>query len=134
MEDPPSSPVPGWYHDPERPTGLRYWDGRAWTEHRQGPAAAAPPPPPRLAPAADRSAANTALALSIGGLLCCGVLGPVGMVLGRNERDRIDGGAGDPSARGVAQAAYVIGVIGSAILFVVVLIIVFAVANDVARS
>jgi hypothetical protein len=36
-------PEPGWYRDPDA-EGLRYWDGGAWTEHRQ---AAAPPAPAR---------------------------------------------------------------------------------------
>lgn len=36
-------PTPAdWYPDPENPAGLRYWDGRAWTEHR-APAPAAGP-------------------------------------------------------------------------------------------
>lgn len=39
---------PGWYDDPENASGQRYWDGQAWTPHRQQkPVAqqAAPPPP-----------------------------------------------------------------------------------------
>jgi hypothetical protein len=32
-----------WYPDPEDPTGLRYWDGTGWTEHRT-PAVAPPTP------------------------------------------------------------------------------------------
>lgn len=30
-----SSPAPGWYQDPTGP-GVRWWDGRAWTDHRGG--------------------------------------------------------------------------------------------------
>ncbi len=38
----------GWYADPYDPTGLRYWDGAAWTNHRSSaPYGAAPRPRPR---------------------------------------------------------------------------------------
>ena len=30
-------PVAGWYADPELAGTQRYWDGRAWTEHRHPP-------------------------------------------------------------------------------------------------
>jgi hypothetical protein len=31
-------PVANWYPDPEVPGGMRYWDGKVWTDHRQAPA------------------------------------------------------------------------------------------------
>jgi len=31
---PPQSPPAGWYRDPEG-SGLRWWDGARWTEHRR---------------------------------------------------------------------------------------------------
>lgn len=50
-----SSTQPGWYDDPEDGNGQRYWDGQAWTPHRQQkpvsqPAAAPSLPPPQPAP------------------------------------------------------------------------------------
>ena len=46
----------------------------------------------------------------------CGLLSPVGMVMGRRELQQIDAGHGDPSARSIAQVAWVIGLIGTIIL------------------
>jgi hypothetical protein len=31
---PTGLPAPGWYPDPERPGGQRYWNGTGWTENR----------------------------------------------------------------------------------------------------
>jgi hypothetical protein len=41
---------PGWFPDPEGGSGLRYWDGSGWTEHRHPPVAPAPPITPVYAP------------------------------------------------------------------------------------
>ena len=47
----------GWYPDPQTGGQLRYWDGRAWTEHVQpaGSQPPAPPPPAAPEPAGERS-------------------------------------------------------------------------------
>ena len=37
------SPTPGWYPDPQDDRRQRWWDGGAWTEHVQAPAAPGPP-------------------------------------------------------------------------------------------
>jgi hypothetical protein len=41
----PSSPPPGWYHNPNGP-GERWWDGTTWGEHTR--TGSPPPPPPRF--------------------------------------------------------------------------------------
>jgi Protein of unknown function (DUF2510) len=47
----------GWYSDSENPGGQRYWDGRAWTEHR---APATPPVAPPVSPPAAPAVAHSA--------------------------------------------------------------------------
>ena len=45
----PAGPAPGWYTDPSGTGGTRWWDGTAWTENVQAPAAPQPPVPQPLA-------------------------------------------------------------------------------------
>ena len=52
-DEPQAAPVAGWYPDPCRSGGLRYWDGTTWTGHVTAPRPAPPPhaqPPPAYAP------------------------------------------------------------------------------------
>lgn len=58
----------------------------------------------------EKSNATTALVLSILGFFCC-VTAPIGAYLGYQEKNAIDEGKRDPSKRGQAVAAMVIGLI-----------------------
>ena len=60
-----------------------------------------------------QSQATTALVLSILGFFCCGVTAVIGMVIGRQDVKAIDDGLTEPSNRGTAQAAFIVGLIAS---------------------
>jgi hypothetical protein len=72
-EPPQQLPPPGWFPDPNG-QGLRWWDGRAWTEHVSPPAGAAAPAGPGEFPPERRrfrlwvGAAMIAVAAALGAL------------------------------------------------------------------
>ena len=94
-------------------------------------AGAVPPPPPTGGYAQPvgawptKSQAGVALALSIVSIFICGPLSIAGIVMGRNEVQAIDRGEADPSKRGMAQAAFVVGIV-AAVLWVVGIILLSA--------
>lgn len=59
----------------------------------------------------EQSKAGWALGLSILGFFCCAITAIVGLVMGRNEMKAIDEGRIDPRSRGVAQAAFIVGIV-----------------------
>jgi len=107
---------PGWYHaEGDPPNTERYWDGNAWTEGPRpvGGFPSAPPQPTGPAAVAagyytESSQAQTALILSIVGFFCC-ITAPFGTYMGWKEKQAIDEGRRDPSSRGMAIAALIIG-------------------------
>lgn len=66
------------------------------------------------------SLATAAVACSIAGLLCCGLTAPIGMVLGALDMRAIDAGITDPSQRGRARTAFILGAVATVLLAVVV--------------
>lgn len=78
------------------------------------PQGAAPQPPMQYAP--DHPRATTALVLGILGIVACQVLAPVAWVIGKKAVDEIDAARGALGGRGAAQAGYVLGVIGTLLL------------------
>jgi hypothetical protein len=75
-------------------------------------------------PQSASSQAITALVLSILGIVCCGILAPVGWYLGNQEQKAIREGRSPSAGQGFAQAAVIIGIIGT-ILMVFTLLWIF---------
>ena len=80
------------------------------------------------------SQATTALVLSIFGVLCCGPLSVVGMLMGRSEVKAIGRGEADPKNHGTAQAGFVVGLIGTIIWAGLILLYVAAIAVSVSTT
>jgi hypothetical protein len=85
-----------------------------------------PPPPPPSAPPASSSQAVTALVLGILGIVCCGLLAPIGWYLGNQEIRAIREGRSPATGEGLAKAAQILGIIGTVILVLTVIWIFFA--------
>lgn len=61
----------------------------------------------------EGSQATTALVMAILGIVCCGPLAIVGWVMANNELAGIAAGRRNPSNEGSAKAARVVGIIGT---------------------
>jgi hypothetical protein len=64
-----------------------------------------------------------ALVTGILGLLCCGLVGIAGIVLGSSAKREIDASGGAQTGRGMAQAGVVLGII--AVVWTVVALVLF---------
>lgn len=84
------------------------------------------PPPPAAGIAAPRSQkATTVLVLGILAIVCCQVFGPVAWYLGRQELASIRQGSVSSLDEGVVKAGMILGIIGTILLGLALLWIVF---------
>jgi hypothetical protein len=88
-----------------------------------------PPPPPASAEppvghriASDHPRATIALVLGILGIVTCQVVAPFALVIGRRAVKEIDASNGAIGGRGLAQAGYILGIIGTVLLGLAVLV------------
>ena len=124
------------------------YGGANYDEKPPAPAYGTPPPPPAYgaqpygsqpygAPAAyggavgqPDSGATTAMVLGIVGLVggfICGIaifLSPVAMFLGMSAKKRIDASAGALTGRGNAQTGFILGIIGTVLLVLAIIVII----------
>jgi hypothetical protein len=92
-----------------------------------------PPPSPYGYPPAQRPTANnavTALVLGILGLVLCGPFTAIpAIIVGRNTVREIDASQGRLDGRGMAQAGFVLGIVGTVLaalgLLLVIVVLVF---------
>jgi hypothetical protein len=61
-----------------------------------------------------------ALVLGIIGIVACQVVSPIALVIGRNAMKEIDASQGSLGGRGMAQAGFILGIIGTVFLALVV--------------
>jgi len=64
----------------------------------------------------EQSQATTILVLGILAVVLCQILGPFAWVMGNNELAAIDGGRRPPENRGTANAGRILGIIGTVLL------------------
>ena len=86
----------------------------------------------------ESSQATTALVLGILGLVVCGILAPFAWYVGAKEVEAIDEGRRPPENRGTANAGKILGIIGTVLLGIGILIgiifLIFSVAAVVGAN
>lgn len=73
----------------------------------------------------ESSQATTVLVLGIIGIVLCQILGPIAWVMGNNELAAIDAGRRAPENRGTANAGRILGIIGTVLLALTIIAIIF---------
>lgn len=84
-----------------------------------------PPPLPPAAGGASSSRAVMALVFGVLGVICCGFFAPVAWYLGNEELTAIDAGRLPENNRGIAQIAKILGIIGTVLMALILLWVVF---------
>ena len=133
-EDPdrPSGPSgPSGPSDQEQPG---YWEQQAqqppYGEPGYGPPGYGPPygqppgyqPPMQYAP--DHPRATTVLVLGILGIVVCGVIAPFAWAMGKQTLREIDASNGMLGGRGATNVGYILGIIGTILLGLSLLLVV----------
>ena len=121
---PPSGDQPGSWQQPGQPSqpaqdpyaqppyGAPQPYGQAPQPYGQAPQAPGYP----MAYAPDHPKATTSLVLGILGIVICGIIAPFAWRMGKRAVDEIDASQGQLGGRGQAQAGQILGLIGTILL------------------
>jgi hypothetical protein len=134
----PGSEQPGYWEQQQQPPPAQYGQpvyGGQPQGYEQQPQGYGQQPqgygqPPQAYPGAgyavpDHPRATTSLILGILGIVICGILAPFAWRIGKKTVDEIDASNGQLGGRGSAQAGYIMGIIGTVILGLALLLVVF---------
>lgn len=89
-----------------------------------GPAPGGYPAQPGYAQPENEPNSVTALVLGILGIVVCGVVAPFAWNLGKKSLDNIRSNPGRYSGEGMAQAGYILGIIGTILLILAVIFLI----------
>ncbi len=81
----------------------------------------------------EQSKATTVLVLGILGLVLCSVLAPIAWYMGNEEVRAIDAGRRDPANRGTANAGRILGIIGTVLAAIGIILVIVLVAGGSSR-
>jgi len=82
----------------------------------------------------EQSQATTVLVLGILGIVICGILAPFAWNMGNKELAAIDSGRRPPENRGTANAGRILGIIGTVLLAIAVIVIILLVVGTITFS
>ena len=108
-----------------RPVGTPYnpYAGAAPYTPSFAPHGAYAPPPPAS------GNATAALVLGILSLAVCSIMGPIAWAIGKGELDKIRSGQSSPAGQGSANAGMICGIIGTVILGLTLVWVMFILAH-----
>lgn len=100
----PPLPQPGWYTDPGAPHQVRWWDGKAWTEHTSvhSPASATPTSNPARAPK-RRPVWPWVVGALVGAPILLAIFATAALSIAGGSVDSVDSTPNAPAAEGQPQ-------------------------------
>lgn len=128
-----TGPAPSGYPGPygAQPPSYGYGAYPGYPGHPGQPGHPGPPAPPYSYPPQrpTPAAAVWALVLGIASIVCCGLIAGIpAIILGRSAMKEVDRSGGTKGGRGLAQAGFITGIVGTALSVVGIIFLVIALA------